>query len=155
MGLTLNQKRITQALQESGARFIVIGGQAVRAHGLDRQPADLDIWIDRSAANARLVKKAMKLAGVLGDSPPPTEANVILAFPSAGKDKEVDLFTSIEEEDFDAYFDRSERHKYGSLELATVSVADLIRLKEISSALTDEQGRKKDIADIEMLRKLL
>lgn len=40
------------ALLRADARFLVVGAYALAIHGTPRATGDLDIWIDRTAANA-------------------------------------------------------------------------------------------------------
>lgn len=57
--------RISRALNEAGARYVLIGGFAVIAHGLVRPTRDIDLLIDASRENVARVKKAL---GVLADN---------------------------------------------------------------------------------------
>ncbi len=38
-----------RALNEAGARFLVVGAHALAVHGVPRATGDIDIWIDPSA----------------------------------------------------------------------------------------------------------
>jgi predicted nucleotidyltransferase len=48
--------RICRALNEAGARYILIGGFAVIAHGGARTAKDIDLLIDASSDNVSRVK---------------------------------------------------------------------------------------------------
>ena len=56
-----------QLLLKLKVRFTVVGGHAVGAHGLPRYTKDLDIFIDRSMENAKLVRQA--LIEFMGEDP--------------------------------------------------------------------------------------
>jgi predicted nucleotidyltransferase len=53
--------RICQALNDAGARYILIGGFAVIAHGGVRTTKDIDLLIDSSAENVARVKQALRI----------------------------------------------------------------------------------------------
>lgn len=57
--------RICRALNASSARYVLIGGFAVIAHGGGRTTKDIDLLIDDSADNVARVKTAL---GVLADN---------------------------------------------------------------------------------------
>jgi len=50
---------ISRALNEAGARYLLIGGFAVNAHGLLRPTKDIDFLIDDSPENVERAKKAL------------------------------------------------------------------------------------------------
>lgn len=51
--------RICRALNEAGARYLLIGGFAVIAHGGARTTKDIDFLIDASPTNVALVKRGL------------------------------------------------------------------------------------------------
>ena len=57
--------RICRALNEAGARYVLIGGFAVIAHGAGRFTKDIDLLIDDSPENVARVKRAL---AVLADN---------------------------------------------------------------------------------------
>lgn len=57
--------RICRALNHAGARYLVIGGFAVMAHGAGRFTKDIDLLVDDSPANVGLVKRGL---AVLADN---------------------------------------------------------------------------------------
>ena len=57
--------RICRALNEAGARYVLIGGFAVVAHGASRFTKDIDFLIDDDPGNVARVKRAL---GVLADN---------------------------------------------------------------------------------------
>jgi hypothetical protein len=57
--------RICRALNETGARYLLIGGFAVIAHGAGRFTKDIDLLIDDSPENVMRVKRAL---AVLSDN---------------------------------------------------------------------------------------
>jgi hypothetical protein len=53
--------RICRALNEAGARYLLIGGFAVIAHGGARTTKDIDFLIDASSENVSRVKQALRI----------------------------------------------------------------------------------------------
>ncbi len=47
------------ALQQEGARFLVIGAHALAVYGVPRGTQDLDLWVDPDPGNARRVWHAL------------------------------------------------------------------------------------------------
>jgi hypothetical protein len=57
--------RVCRALNTHGAKYVLIGGFAVIAHGATRFTKDIDFLIDDSPENVRLVTRAL---GILADN---------------------------------------------------------------------------------------
>ncbi len=53
--------RICRALNDAGARYILIGGFAVIAHGGARTTKDIDLLVDASPDNIARVKQALRI----------------------------------------------------------------------------------------------
>jgi len=53
--------RICSALNEAGARYIVIGGMAMVLHGFNRGTEDIDLLVDRTVENTNLLRKALSV----------------------------------------------------------------------------------------------
>jgi predicted nucleotidyltransferase len=53
--------RICQALNDAGARYVLIGGIAVIAHGAGRYTKDIDLLIDDAPDNVARVKHALSV----------------------------------------------------------------------------------------------
>jgi len=53
--------RICRALNEAGARYLLIGGFAVVAHGAGRFTKDIDLLVDDSPGNVARVKRALSV----------------------------------------------------------------------------------------------
>jgi predicted nucleotidyltransferase len=52
-------KRIVRALNEQGARYLLIGAYALFAHGYQRATTDIDFVVEASAANGERVREAL------------------------------------------------------------------------------------------------
>lgn len=139
--LTDIQRAILRGLNREGARYIVIGGIAMQAHGIERATSDVDIWVEADADNARRVTKV--LAPGAGVPPQLIEeklavANHRLAIPN-DQNHEVDIFTSIGALDFDAAYDRAQIVTFQGRSFPLAAVPDLIATKEVAIAASIAQ----------------
>ena len=53
--------KICKALNEQGAKYVVIGGMAMVLHGFNRGTEDIDLLVDKVASNISLLKKALSI----------------------------------------------------------------------------------------------
>jgi hypothetical protein len=53
--------RICRALNDAGARYLLIGGFAVITHGGARTTKDIDLLVDASTSNIRRIKQALRV----------------------------------------------------------------------------------------------
>lgn len=154
-------KQITAALNAAGARYLVVGGLAVVAHGYGRSTMDLDLVIDFSRENLSSVFSALAR---LGYRPVPPVDPMDLADPSARKrwveekgmrvlplqsethwETPVDIFV-IESFPFEGEYEHALRERLpGGEPIRFVRVETLIAMKQGA-------GRHQDLADIEELR---
>jgi hypothetical protein len=60
--MVLNQdfKEFLSALNDNSVRYLVVGGYAVALHGHPRYTKDIDVWIDRTDANAERMVQALE-----------------------------------------------------------------------------------------------
>jgi predicted nucleotidyltransferase len=65
-------ERVIQALNETGVRYVIVGGVAVVIHGIDRLTADLDVVIDLDPIACKTVMS--KLVDIGYRPRPPVEA---------------------------------------------------------------------------------
>jgi predicted nucleotidyltransferase len=52
-------KRLVAALNATGARYLLIGAYALFAHGYQRATTDIDLLVEASEPNGRLVRQAL------------------------------------------------------------------------------------------------
>lgn len=53
--------RICRALNEAGARYVLIGGFAVIAHGAGRFTKDIDLLVDDAPVNVARLKQGLRI----------------------------------------------------------------------------------------------
>lgn len=134
-------------LVKAEARFLVVGAHALSVHGVPRATVDLDIWIERTAANARRVWNALAEFGApLNDlritSEDLTQPDLVvqIGLPPF----RLDILTSLSGITFsEAWPDRVES-PFEDVVVPFIGRAALIQNKRAS-------GRYKDLADLESL----
>jgi hypothetical protein len=154
---------IVAALNESGVRYLIVGGLAVVAHGYVRFTADVDLLLSVDRDNLTRAVAALKTLGYRPRAPVNFEEfidgskrrewaqqknmSVFSLFSDNHPATEIDLFLD-SPIDFDAAYQRAFRQEV-SPEVAAnfCSFEDLIELKTLS-------GRPEDRADIETLKQL-
>lgn len=135
------------ALSEEGARFLVVGAYALAHHGLPRATGDLDLWVERSAANAARVLRALRRFGAPLDQVSEEEfTEPDLVFQIGVAPCRIDLMTSIDGVAFrDAWEERV------GLELDGVPVQILSKRHLIQNKRA--MGRPQDQADLARLER--
>lgn len=146
--LSQDFKEFIESLNDNHVHYLVIGGYAVAIHGYPRYTKDLDIWLELSAENAKLVIKALddfgfgSLGLTVEDFLKPTQV-VQLGYPP----NRIDLILSAEGVQFEnCYEDRLQVEVDG----VNVTFIDKESLKKNKRAV----ARLQDLADVENLEGL-
>ena len=134
-------------LVRAEARFLVVGAHALSVHGVPRATVDLDVWTEPSTENARRVWQALAGFGAPLDTlgiamTDLTRPNVViqLGLPPW----RIDVLTSVSGVEFeDAWVDRLSG-TFEDVPVTYLGRAAFVRNKRAS-------GRKRDLADLEML----
>jgi hypothetical protein len=153
---------IFRALNESGARYVVVGGVAGVLHGHARLTADIDVIVDVAPAPARAAINALARLGFRPRAPVPIEAFVdpevratwirdkaMIVFSlwdPTNPMREIDLFLE-PPLPFDELWGRSLEVTLDDSTVRVVSLDDLIALKRLA-------GRPQDLQDIEALEQI-
>jgi len=132
-------------------RYMVIGGQAMRAYGIDRQTRDLDLWVACDRANALALARYMRHA----QNVPPLELLLeSLQLPNfkftVGDPRrpEVDILTSVAgDPEFDDTITRCQRLMLDSRRVPVVGAADLVTIKEASAIKMESEAADPALAD--------
>lgn len=147
------------ALEDAGARYVVVGGLAVVLHGYARLTADVDLVVDLSPGEAVKAVAALTRIGMVPRAPVQArdfadanerrrwiEEKGMRVFSMHDPRKplvEVDLFVD-PPVGFDELFERAEWVELGERRVRVASIADLIAMKRLA-------GRPKDAEDIAAL----
>lgn len=126
-------------------KYLLIGGYAVAHYGYIRTTADMDVWIERSEANASRMVKALIDFGYDVEGLQPalflSERSVVRMGVSPLR---LEILTSISGVSFAECYRRGRRIRVRGLQVKVIAYQDLITNKRAS-------GRLKDLADIEGL----
>jgi len=136
-----------RALNEAGARFLVVGAHALAVHGVPRATGDIDIWIDPSAENADCVWNALIAFGAPTESLGITSGDLVqpdmvvqLGLPP----RRIDLLTGLSGLTFAHAWKDRVMQDAGSIQIPFIGRSALIINKR-------ETGRLKDRADLEAM----
>lgn len=135
--LTTLQVRFLRLCAKAGVRYVVVGGQAMRARGLDRATRDLDILLSPLVRDAEALLRAL---GAIDDRLPKSVPVSMLTSPlrrMSIPDADgitIDLLTSIEAIDFEQAYGRASTLRLDGCPCTVASVDELITAKRASRA---------------------
>jgi hypothetical protein len=135
-------------LMRERARFLIVGGLAVKAYCPERAiiGADVDLIVDRADANAAIVARIVGQHDFsLIDAKALTRPKVQVP---AKRVLYMDLLTLPDGESFDALWNRSTLASLNGSTVRVIGRDDLKRMKQASAC----DGRAKDTSDLELLR---
>jgi hypothetical protein len=153
------------SLNEAGAKYLIVGGQAVILHGVSRFTFDADIIISLDDNNTIKVMDVLtglgyKTKNSLIDPHDFAKKEIrdgwieekhMKAFnftkSGGGEHKELDIVIEHSLHFETSYKDRSDKN-YGPLKVPVLNKDDLILMKV-------DSGRAKDMKDVELLKKLI
>jgi len=138
--------QVCEALNRSRAHYLVIGGVACILHGYVRGTEDVDILIERTAANATRVLAALAQVGYGFAHEWEPEAILKRPITVIGDDPAVDVFTVAWKVKYEQAAPRAGVVPVDGVEIPLISLDDLIETKRT--------GRLKDAADIEELEEI-
>jgi hypothetical protein len=137
------------SLNAHHVRYLIIGGYAVGFHARPRATKDIDVLVDRSAANARRTRAAL-VAFLGSDAPNITEAKLLhpRTLIVLGVDPiRIDVLTSVDGvPSFASAWKRKVDGFYGNTPAHFIALIDLIASKLAA-------GRPQDLADVDVLRR--
>jgi predicted nucleotidyltransferase len=139
-------KEFIELLVKNEAEYLIVGGYAVAIHGYPRYTGDLDIWINRTEANAEKILKTLRDFGFyfsnLSIEDFTREDNVIqLGNPPF----RIDLLTQIDGVVFEECYANKKVVDTEGLKVDFISYNDLRKNKAAT-------GRLRDQTDLENLK---
>lgn len=145
----LDFEEFIASLNAHRVRYLIVGGYAVGFHARPRATKDIDVLVDRTAANARRTRAAL-LSFLGSDAPNITEAKlmdsrtlIVLGVAPV----RIDVLTSIDGvPSFGAAWKRRADGAYGGAQAHFISLDDLMASKLAA-------GRPQDLADLDVLRR--
>ncbi len=145
MVLNQNFREFVGLLNEHEVRYLIVGGHAVAAHGHPRYTDDLDVWVECTPENARLLIQVLDDFGFsslgLAENDFSEPDNVIqLGYPP----QRIDLLTGLSGVSFEECYPARERFQHDGLTLAIIGLECLRKNKKAV-------GRHQDLGDLENL----
>jgi len=134
-------------LNEFNVKYLIVGAYAVTFYSKPRNTGDVDIFIKNDKSNADKIIKMLTKFGFVGlniTRDDLVKDDVIIQLGVAPV--RIDLMTTISGIGFDEAYNTKVAGKLGSIETNFISYEMLIKNKK-------ESGRKKDLADLELLLK--
>lgn len=135
------------ALLGAEARFLVVGAHALAIHGVPRATGDIDVWVERSPANAARVWRALDAFGApaaaLGVRPADLETPDLVVQIGVPP-RRIDVLTGVTGLDFEDAWAGRVVHRVGALDVPFLGRDALVRNKRAT-------GRYKDLGDLEAL----
>ena len=150
MILNENFSDFLKYLDQYKVRYVLIGGWAVIFEGYSRNTDDMDVLIEREESNAQKMLEILKefLGSTLGFTKEDflTKENVIML---GRRPLRIDILTDITGVSFEEVYATSKIYETeDGLKIRCIHINELIKNKKAS-------GRLKDLADAEMLEKIL
>lgn len=139
--------QVCAALNDAGARYLVIGGVACVLHGYARATSDVDILIERTAENAERVLAGLSTVGYGFAREWGAEEILKRPITVIGDDPAVDVFTVAWSVKYDQAAPRALTIDVDGVPIPVIAIEDLIETKRT--------GRLQDAADIEVLEEIL
>lgn len=137
---------ICAALNRGKANYLVIGGIACILHGYARATDDVDILIERTAANAGRILKVLGALGY-GFAREWTAAELLKRpITVIGDDPRIDVFTIAWKVKYEQAAPNADTVKVDGVRIPLIGLDDLIETKRT--------GRLQDAADIEALEQI-
>jgi hypothetical protein len=136
---------LLRGLNAASARYLIIGAHALGNYGAPRATGDLDIWIDRTPENARIVYQVLTDFGApLGELSVDDLQGDDLVFAIGVPPLRIDILTDASGVTFDDAWKARAEGFLGDVPTHYIGRAEFIVNKHAT-------GRMKDLADIEAL----
>lgn len=135
------------ALNDAGARYLLVGGYALAVHAVPRFTKDLDVWVEPSAANAARVMAALRAFGAPLDSLVEADlARPEVVFQMGVPPNRIDIVTGIDGVGFDEAWSGRVSTTYGNHAVPVIGRAQLVANKRAT-------GRPQDQLDADLLER--
>lgn len=145
--MTPIQIDILRQFRRLGIRYLVVGGQAMRAYGINRRTNDLDLWVARDRANAQALTRFMRNV----QNVPPLERLQQPDFKFTVGDParpEVDILTSVAgDPSFNEAVTRCQQLMLGDRREPVIGVTDLIAIKAASALHMDSEAVDPELSE--------
>lgn len=149
MILNKDFKEFIELLEKHNVNYMVVGGYATTYYGYPRFTQDIDFWIWMEPENAKKIKTVLIEFGfssmTISEKDFEEPENIIqLGYPP----NRIDLLTTIDGVNFEDAFPNHELFETEDIKIKFIGIQDLIQNKKAT-------GRLQDLADVEMLEKIM
>ena len=144
MKLQKDLREFIELLNSMNIKYVLVGGHAVAHHGYPRFTADIDFFINCSAANLSTLGKALEKFGFKNLGAELASAKPGMVFQLGRPPNRIDLLTSVDGLSFEEAWASRESAEMDGLQVPILDKASLIRNKQAS-------GRAKDLEDLRQL----
>lgn len=138
-----------KAFNETGVKYMLVGGYAVIFHGYARNTGDMDIWVEKTQENYQRIMQAFQIFGMpvfdmILQNFLDTEKLDVFSFGSPPVS--IDVITSLKGLNFEDTYPFAEEKNTDGTPVKIISLDKLLEAKKAS-------GRPKDLQDIQHLEK--
>lgn len=149
MNLNENFTDFIALLNKHHVKYVLVGGWAVIFEGYSRMTGDMDFFIEAEETNAEKLMKVIKefmgsSVGFIKEDFIKEENVIMLGRPPF----RIDILTAISGVSFGDAYNTSKIYSDEGIEIRCIHISELIKNKKAT-------GRLKDLADAEMLEKIL
>lgn len=146
--LPIDFKELLESLNESGVRYLLVGGYAVGLYGYPRATSDFDVFVGRNEENASrfvtaLTNLGFSVEGLKKEIFTDENSLVVLGFEPFA----IDILNYLSGVDFETAYQRRNVVQQFGVEISLIALEDLLANKQ-------QVGRHKDLNDVEELKKL-
>ena len=136
-------------LNAKGVEYLLVGGAAFNYHAPPRATKDIDVRVNREPDNVVRLLDAIRAFGFPTDSLDVQDLGSAARVLMLGRvPNRIDILTAPAGLDWDGSWARRRPANYDDVPISVLSLADLIASKKAA-------GRTRDLADVELLEKIL
>ena len=147
MAINQDFRDLFAALNDAGARYLLVGGYALAVHAVPRFTKDLDVWIEPTPENAALVITALRSFGAAMESlAEPDLARPGVVFQIGVPPNRIDIITEVDGVSFPDAWPARVATSYGDQTIPVIGRAHLIANKRAA-------GRPQDLVDATLLER--
>jgi hypothetical protein len=133
-------RNLLRSLNAAGVRYLIVGGYAVMVHAEPYYKKELDVWVDRSAANGQAVFDALRSFGApLREVGPEDFTEQDIFYQTGIAPVRVDVITSIAGLEFNAAWERRITVDFDGEPAPDLCREDLLASKKAAARPTDRK----------------
>ena len=144
MKINSDFKDLLRSFNASGVRYLIVGGYAVMVHTEPRYTKDLDVWIEPTESNARLMIAALDEFGAPTRKILPSDFTEPDVFFQIGIEPvRIDIMSSVPGLDFQRAWNRKLIVDFGGESAPVLCRNDVLKSKVAAGRVRDQRDVKK------------